>query len=82
MISRWISNLALEYQPNWRSAIDISVIPRNRDGKDDVMDEVICELLECQNIDEFFLWIRENNYEPSQQEMDDVRNCCAVPFEN
>jgi hypothetical protein len=81
MISRWISNLALEYQPNWRSAIDISVIPRNRDGKEDVMDEVICELLECQNIDEFFLWIRENDYEPSQQEMDDVRNCCAAPLE-
>ena len=81
MISRWISDLALEYQPNWRSAIDISVIPRNRDGKEDVMDEVICELLECQNIDEFFDWIIENDYEPSQQEMDDVRNCCAAPLE-
>ena len=81
MISRWISDLALEYQPNWRSAIDISVIPRNRDGKEDVMDEVICELLECQNIDEFFAWIRENDYEPSQQEMDDVRGCCDAPLE-
>ena len=54
MISRWISNLALEYQPNWRSAVEMSVIPRNRDGKDDVMDEVVCELMQCQNIEEFF----------------------------
>ena len=76
MISRWISDLALEYQPNWRSAIDISVIPRNRDAKEDAMDEVICELLECQNIDEFFAWIEENGYEMSQQEMEDVRGCC------
>ncbi|CAG5085953.1 Oidioi.mRNA.OKI2018_I69.PAR.g11061.t1.cds [Oikopleura dioica] len=81
MISRWISNLALEYQPNWRSAVEISVIPRNRDGKDDVIDEVVCELMQCQNIEEFFAWIEENGYQLSEAEREDVEFCCDVPVE-
>ena len=81
MISRWISNLALEYQPNWRSAVEMSVIPRNRDGKDDVMDELVCELMQCQNIEEFFAWIEENGYQLSEAEREDVEFCCDVPVE-